>query len=149
LRAEDGTDVGKTEATVIAVRQDLEVKLVEAVVAARDVRLIPVSIRAMITTMMTQVVAVVSLYPALRHFLTTRTEMICLGMEAVSVAVFTQAGHIILVAVVITAMMCDLRQIQTLLRRPGTKCRHMLLKRALFGHQSTHQGSRTADGLEV
>jgi hypothetical protein len=122
LRAEDGTDVGKIEATVIAVHQDLEVKLVEAVVAARGVRLIPVSIRAMITTMMTQVVVVVSLYPALRHFLTTHTEMTCLGMEAVSVAVFTQAGHIILVVEVITAMTCVLRQIQTLLRRPGTKC---------------------------
>ena len=103
-----------------------------AVVAAKGVRLIPVSILVMIINMMMQVAVVVSLYPALHHFLTMRTEMICLGMEAVLAAVFTQVGHIILVVEDITAMICDLRQILTLLRHPGSKCLHMSLKRVLF-----------------
>jgi hypothetical protein len=67
-------------------------------------------------------------------------EVICLRqMEAVLVEVCTLMDCFILGVVAITATICALRQILTLLRRPGTKCCHILLKHALLGHAPAHQ----------
>jgi hypothetical protein len=120
-------DVGKNEARVIAVHLDLVLRGVEVVVAARDNRPILASTLRTTTIIMEEVVEEeVFLYPALRHFLTTPMEMTCLRlMEAVLVVVSILMGLSILGVEDITAMICALRQIQTLLRRRGTSRLHI------------------------
>ena len=105
---------GKIVANGIVMHPDLKTEVVDAMVAARDVRPIHVLILAMITLTMTLVVPVYH-YPASRLFLTTLTEM-----KAVSVGVCTQMDRSGLV-VVTTVMIGVLRPIQPLLHRRGIK----------------------------
>jgi hypothetical protein len=128
-------DVGKNEARVIAVHLDLVLRGVAVVVAARDNRPILVLTQRTTTIIMEEEVF---LYPALRRFLTTPMEMTCLRlMEAVLVVVSTLMGLSILGVEDITAMICALRQIRTLLRRRGTSSLRTLLKRTLLCNQSS------------